>query len=156
MVDIDECTDGSDDCDAQATCADTVGSFTCTCNAGYTGDGRTSGTGCTSKYRENDEVVIPIEVDACVLSHVKPVLRDCIFHRCNVLNILVEIVDIDECTDGSDDCDAQATCADTVGSFTCTCNAGYTGDGRTSGTGCTSKCRENDQVVISMGQVWSS
>ena len=43
---IDECTAGPG-CDANAACADTDGSFTCTCNSGYSGDGTTGGTGCT-------------------------------------------------------------------------------------------------------------
>ena len=36
-------------------------------------------------------------------------------------------VDIDECL--SDPCDSNATCNNSVGSFTCTCDSGYTGDG---------------------------
>ena len=32
--------------------------------------------------------------------------------------------DIDECLLGTDDCDTYATCANTDGSYTCTCNAG--------------------------------
>ena len=32
--------------------------------------------------------------------------------------------DIDECLLGRDDCDTYATCANTDGSYTCTCNAG--------------------------------
>ncbi len=39
--------------------------------------------------------------------------------------------DINECTLGTDNCDANATCANTAGSFTCTCNSGYTGNGVT-------------------------
>lgn len=42
-VDVDECTDGVDNCDANAACTNTVGNFTCACNSGYTGDG----TSCT-------------------------------------------------------------------------------------------------------------
>ena len=33
--------------------------------------------------------------------------------------------------EGTDDCDENATCRDTDGSFTCTCNEGYMGDGQT-------------------------
>jgi hypothetical protein len=41
--------------------------------------------------------------------------------------------DINECTRGLADCDSVATCANTAGSFTCTCMAGYsdTGSGKT-------------------------
>ena len=38
--------------------------------------------------------------------------------------------DINECDNGSNDCHVNANCTNTVGSFLCTCNAGYTGDGR--------------------------
>ncbi len=40
-------------------------------------------------------------------------------------------VDIDECALNLDDCDANATCSNTPAPFSCACNAGYTGDGRT-------------------------
>ena len=39
--------------------------------------------------------------------------------------------DIDECSSGTYNCDTNATCTNIPGSFTCTCNQGYTGDGVT-------------------------
>ena len=44
-ADIDECELGIDDCHVNATCADVVGSFVCTCNDGFEGNG----VDCTSK-----------------------------------------------------------------------------------------------------------
>lgn len=40
-------------------------------------------------------------------------------------------VDIDECAADLDDCDANASCSNEPGTFTCTCNAGFMGDGTT-------------------------
>ena len=44
--------------------------------------------------------------------------------------LIILITDIDECSDGSDDCDDNAVCTNTDGSFTCVCESGYTGNGR--------------------------
>lgn len=37
---------------------------------------------------------------------------------------------IDECSEGTDNCDENASCTDTKTSFTCECNDGYTGSGK--------------------------
>ena len=38
--------------------------------------------------------------------------------------------DIDECAYYADCCHGDATCTNTEGSFTCSCNEGFTGDGK--------------------------
>ena len=51
--------------------------------------------------------------------------------------VFVLVADIDECSSGHG-CHNSATCQNTVGSYTCTCVNGYTGDGiNCTGTWCT-------------------
>ena len=45
LIDIDKCASELDNCHENATCNNTFGSFECTCNAGFEGDG----VNCTSK-----------------------------------------------------------------------------------------------------------
>ena len=45
LSDIDECAREEDNCDDNAACTDTDGSFNCTCSNGYEG----SGVNCSSK-----------------------------------------------------------------------------------------------------------
>ena len=39
FLDVDECASASHKCHANADCANTHGSYNCTCKPGYTGDG---------------------------------------------------------------------------------------------------------------------
>ena len=100
---IDECATDADNCGTNAACTNTPGGFTCTCNQGYTGDGEMctqSGMYSVVQVMENMQL-IPCTVHA----------------------------DIDECSTRTDNCDTNAACTNTPGSFTCTCSQGYTGDG---------------------------
>ena len=42
-----------------------------------------------------------------------------------------KLSDINECELAQDDCDSNATCHNVVGSFMCTCNSGFEGNGTT-------------------------
>ena len=44
--------------------------------------------------------------------------------------------DLNECQENTHDCDNNATCTNMEGSFNCTCNNGYSGDGKS----CDGKC----------------
>ena len=61
-----------------------------------------------------------------------------------MLPTLLMCTDINECDRGLDNCDINAECSNTVGSFYCTCNMGYTG------TGVMSECSESCASVISV------
>ena len=50
ILDVDECDQGLDNCNSDATCTNTVGGYNCTCNDGYIGDGTEDGNGCNSEY----------------------------------------------------------------------------------------------------------
>ena len=46
FADINECTEDTNSCDSNASCINTIGSYNCTCNFGFQGDGRN----CTGMY----------------------------------------------------------------------------------------------------------
>ena len=48
LSDVDECSKGSHDCDVNASCNNTVGSYQCVCKLTYDGNG----TNC-KRYRES-------------------------------------------------------------------------------------------------------
>ena len=43
---------------------------------------------------------------------------------------MLVLLDIDECSASPSVCDINANCSNTRGSYICTCNAGYNGDGK--------------------------
>ena len=100
-VDIDQCINATT-CDANAECNNTYGSFFCTCNAGYEGNGFT----CTGR----DWIVMGA--------------------RSIIMSMDCSCSDVDECAMDVDNCDpTNGVCTNTEGSFICTCTIGYSGDG---------------------------
>lgn len=57
FLDYDECLNGTHDCDSNATCTNTLGSYLCECEDGFTGDGRA----CAG------EVCLVVDANACSL-----------------------------------------------------------------------------------------
>ena len=49
-----------------------------------------------------------------------------VFYICNHNGNALFMKDVDECKDGSDWCDNNAVCTNTLGSFNCTCKDGFT------------------------------
>ncbi|XP_035669157.1 neurogenic locus notch homolog protein 1-like [Branchiostoma floridae] len=127
-------------CHAQATCTDITPSLdaTCTCNTGYTGDGRADGTGCSDINACSPN---PCHAQATCTDNPAPSLdATC---TCNTGYTGDGRADGTGCSDinacSPNPCHAQATCTDNPApslDATCTCNTGYTGDGRADGTGC--------------------
>lgn len=99
LLDINECSTGTHTCHSDAVCTNTPGSHTCRCRSGYNGDGRT----CTGTSFNHITIIS--------------------------INMLINFADINECTSGTHTCSTNAQCTNTPGSFSCTCNSGYSGNG---------------------------
>ena len=78
---------------------DIVGGYQCHCSAGYSGNG----SHCTG-YDNNKGV-----------------------HDLRLVSFLPS--DIDECSTESNECHINAKCSNVEGSYACSCDPGFTGDG---------------------------
>ncbi|XP_075224050.1 nidogen isoform X2 [Lycorma delicatula] len=126
-VDINECSDGTSTCHANAICINQVGSFSCQCKPGYSGNGHyctESESPCQRNpslcNQPNSYCSRPDDLSTCSCYYG--------FHKIP-LDEGFTCVDVDECQNPNV-CHADATCENTDGSYTCTCNNGFQGDGK--------------------------
>jgi len=103
IIDINECLTNNGGCNVTlGICSNTPGSRTCACKTGYSGDGFTC----------NGTIFI--------------------IHLLVYLFLFYFEIDINECSTNNGGCHATlATCTNTIGSFTCACISGYSGNGVT-------------------------
>jgi cysteine-rich repeat protein len=129
-ADINECAPGGgNNCDANAACTNTIGSFTCKCNTGYSGSGTTCTdvNECAAGGSNNCNANANCTNTAGSFS--------CACKSGFTGNGTTTCTDIDECqAGGGNNCNANATCTNTPGSFSCACKTGYTGNGTTTCT----------------------
>ena len=157
-VDIDECAQSQVDfCAAEADCFNNAGAYECVCKEGYTGDGRlpcgspcqdgdipgtccgpndiAAAIGCSNINEcteggnncKQDGTTVCIDLDGSFMCQ-------CNLGYCDIQedgNDPPEQIctDCDECTLETHFCNGLADCTNTVGSFDCTCRAGYEGTG---------------------------
>lgn len=102
LLDINECQSGAHLCDTDSDCVNREGDYTCVCPTGLRWNGQMcAGIHAAYKHREMNS--------------------KCTLHLST---------DVNECDDDdSNDCNSNAMCINTEGSYQCQCNDGYTGDG---------------------------
>ena len=126
FIDIDECTSQLDNCHENAACNNTFGGFECNCNAGFEGDG----VNCTSKlvtfsgYERTECSVCATYMVIFVSTVYMHVWSPCI-----IQHAFIQLADINECELETYPCHFNASCTDTEGTFNCTCNEGFEGNG---------------------------
>eukprot|EP00961_Rhodomonas_salina_P257534 3480218-Rhodomonas_salina.1 len=127
-VDADECETLSHNCDSNAACSNSNGSFSCTCNLwAYTGNG----TVCELTGACELGVDTCHQYASCTSTSSGTFVCAC---NSGFGGDGTTCVEQDECSLNTHNCDTNAECTNSLGSFTCECNQWvYTGNG----TSCT-------------------
>ena len=116
-LDVDECSSETENnCDLNADCENTIGSFTCHCRPGFYGSGQNCDRGQCSDTScpENEVCVSPTKTKCKCPKNFKKIDASC--------------TDIDEC--GVENaCDVNAKCTNFLGGHVCECLDGFYGNG---------------------------
>eukprot|EP00736_Rhodelphis_marinus_P000713 Rmarinus@m.19555 len=121
-ADIDECANNAHQCAFEATCKNLEGSYSCTCNEGYDGDG--------FFCEDIDECAGEAGVEVCDMYATCTNTIGAYSCDCNdgYEGGGQSCSDIDECETGANDCGENTICANIPGSYICNCDTGYDGD----------------------------
>ncbi|XP_065190811.1 fibrillin-1-like [Sycon ciliatum] len=151
-IERDECLHQIHNCDSNASCTNTVRSYNCTCNSGFSGDGRSCVCNCLNHGQCTEDGTCNCRkgfhgdkcqhnIDECLPASPCHVDAICIDNDGGYMCLCksgyhgngTQCQDQDECIDQTHICSSNATCNNSIGSYQCTCRSGYTGDG----TSCT-------------------
>jgi hypothetical protein len=142
---IQECTTGTHNCDPNADCSDTIGSFTCKCRGyGFVGNGtycKRMGP-CELGLEECSPLALCTSIPNTTTCTTTSSIPTSLYPPCSGINNLTyncscnagwagdgfNCTDLDECAAGVDGCSTwspPATCNNTNGSFMCICPLGY-------------------------------
>ena len=115
-VDENECASNTHECDENAACFNTIGSYSCSCKNGYYGSGRTCVKGQCNDLScpDNQRCVSPTTIQ-CTCNDGYAAINESCF-------------DIDECLKETFTCHENSECVNTVGSYTCGCKEGFVGN----------------------------
>ena len=125
---INECA--SSPCINGGACTDLVNRFSCACAAGF--------NGTTCQVNIDDCVASPCRDGSSCIDGINSFTCQC---NTGFAYVDSHCVDVDECASGRNNCNSQAMCTNTVGSFKCTCLGLYYGDGVT--------CTKVDNTAVS-------
>eukprot|EP00106_Octopus_bimaculoides_P014548 XP_014781990.1 PREDICTED: uncharacterized protein LOC106877566 [Octopus bimaculoides] len=128
QINLNECELGFHDCHVNATCLDTKTGFECLCNEGFLGRG--TGKVATGRACPDDN---ECRLSMCPWSakcYNLPGTFSCVCYSGFNQTGPTTCEDIDECAEGTHQCDENAKCFNTIGSYFCRCNRNFIGDGK--------------------------
>ena len=122
LIDINECTEDTHSCDGNASCTNTIGSYNCTCNFGFEGDG----LNCTGEYCYHNiscanSILLFIYLQYLMFVNSHHFLFAFFYSLLAAFNVCEHPSLVD--------CHFNADCVDIVGGYECHCTTGYTGNG---------------------------